>query len=143
MSEAKQGSNVKVHYTGKKDSDGTVFDSSEGKDPLEFKLGEGQLIPGFEAAVEGMKAGESNTVKIPSDQAYGEPREDLVIKFERDRLPDDITPEVGQQLQLQHKDGENIPVVIKELTENEITLDANHPLAGEDLVFEIEVVEVT
>lgn len=143
MSEAKQGSNVKVHYTGKKESDGTVFDSSEGKDPLEFKLGEGQLIPGFEAAVEGMKTGDTNTVTITSDQAYGEPKEDLVIKFERDKLPDDLNPEVGQQLQLQHKDGENIPVVVKDLDEKEVTLDANHPLAGENLVFEIEVVEVS
>ena len=143
MSEAKKGSTVKVHYTGKKGSDGTVFDSSEGKDPLEFKLGDGELIPGFEQAVEGMKAGESNSVTIPSDQAYGEPKEDLVITFERDRLPDDISPEVGQQLQLQHKDGNNIPVVVTELNESEVTLDANHPLAGEDLVFDIEVVDIS
>lgn len=142
LSEAKKGSSVKVHYTGKRKSDGSVFDSSEGKEPLEFKLGEGQLIPGFEEAVEGMKSGESNTVTIPSDQAYGEPKDDLVVKFERDRLPEDIQPEVGQQLQLQHKDGNNIPVVITDLDENEITLDANHPLAGEDLIFEIEVVDI-
>ncbi len=142
MSEAKKGNTVKVHYTGKKKSDGTIFDSSEGKDPLEFKLGEGQLIPGFEEAVEGMKAGDTNTVTISSDQAYGEPKDDLIVKFERNRLPEDITPEIGQQLQLQHKDGNNIPVVITELTDEEITLDANHPLAGEDLVFEIEVVDV-
>ncbi len=140
MSKVKDGDTVKVHYTGKL-QDGSVFDSSEGKEPLEFTLGEGQLIPGFEKAVEGLNQGDSTEVTIPKDEAYGEPREDLVINVPKDNLPDDVTPEVGMQLQVNQPDGQSIPVRITEIGDEELTLDANHPLAGQELTFEIEVVE--
>lgn len=142
MSKVKDGNTVKVHYTGSLE-DGSVFDSSENKEPLEFTLGSGQIIPGFEKAVEGMAKGDTTKVTIPSDEAYGEVRDDLVIAVSKDNLPDDVTPEVGMQLQLNQPDGQTVPVRITDIKEEEVTLDANHPLAGEDLVFEIEVVEVT
>lgn len=141
LSKVKDGDTVKVHYTGSLE-DGSVFDSSENKEPLEFTLGSGQIIPGFEKAVEGMAKGDSTKVTIPSDEAYGEVRDDLVIAVSKDNLPDDVTPEVGMQLQLNQPDGQTVPVRITDIKEEEVTLDANHPLAGEDLVFEIEVVEV-
>ncbi|MEX0994622.1 MAG: peptidylprolyl isomerase [Balneolaceae bacterium] len=140
MSKVKDGDTVKVHYTGKL-QDGSVFDSSEGKEPLEFTLGEGQLIPGFEKAVQGLDQGDSTEVTIPQDEAYGEPREDLVISVPKDNLPDDVTPEVGMQLQVNQPDGQSIPVRITDIGEEELTLDANHPLAGEELTFQIELVE--
>lgn len=142
LSKVKDGNTVKVHYTGSLE-DGSVFDSSENKEPLEFTLGSGQIIPGFEKAVEGMAKGDTTKVTIPSDEAYGEVRDDLVIAVSKDNLPDDVTPEVGMQLQLNQPDGQTVPVRITDIKEEEVTLDANHPLAGEDLVFEIEVVEVT
>ncbi len=142
MSKVKDGDTVKVHYKGALE-DGSVFDSSENKDPLEFTLGSGQLIPGFEKAVQGMTEGDSTTVTIPAEEAYGEVREDLVISVEKDNLPDDVEPEVGMQLQLNQPDGQAIPVRITQVEEKEITLDANHPLAGENLVFDIEVVEIS
>lgn len=141
MSKVKDGDTVKVHYTGKLE-DGSVFDSSEGKEPLEFTLGEGQLIPGFEKAVEGLAAGDSTEVIIPEDEAYGEPREDLVINVPKDNLPEDVSPEVGMQLQVNQPDGQSIPVRITDIGDEEITLDANHPLAGKQLTFEIELVEI-
>lgn len=137
----KEGDTVKVHYTGTI-ADGTVFDSSREREPLEFKLGEGKLIPGFEKAVVGMNVGDTSKVTIPSDEAYGEKREDMVIDVDRGQIPPDIKPEIGQQLQIQQKDGGAIPVVITEVTDETVQLDANHPLAGQDLTFEIEVVEV-
>jgi len=137
----KEGDTVKVHYTGTI-ADGTVFDSSREREPLEFKLGEGKLIPGFEKAVVGMNVGDTSKVTIPSDEAYGEKREDMVIDVDRGQIPPDIKPEIGQQLQIQQKDGGAIPVVITEITDETVQLDANHPLAGQDLTFEIEVVEV-
>jgi len=137
----KEGDTVKVHYTGTI-TDGTVFDSSREREPLEFKLGEGKLIPGFEKAVVGMNVGDTSKVTIPSDEAYGEKREDMVIDVDRGQIPPDIKPEVGQQLQIQQKDGGTIPVVITEVTDETVQLDANHPLAGQDLTFEIEVVDV-
>lgn len=141
MSKVKDGDTVKVHYTGSLE-DGSVFDSSENKEPLEFTLGSGQIIPGFEKAVEGMGEGDTTKVTIPSDEAYGEVRDDLVIAVSKDNLPEDVTPEVGMQLQLNQPDGQAVPVRITNIKEEEVTLDANHPLAGKDLVFEIEVVEV-
>jgi peptidylprolyl isomerase len=141
LSKVKDGDTVKVHYTGSLE-DGSVFDSSENKEPLEFTLGTGQIIPGFEKAVEGMEKGDTTKVTIPSDEAYGEVREDLVIEVSKDNLPDDVAPEVGMQLQLNQPDGQAVPVRITDIKEKEVTLDANHPLAGKDLVFEIEVVEV-
>ncbi len=141
MSKVKDGDTVKVHYTGTL-KDGSVFDSSEDKEPLEFTLGKGQLIPGFEKAVEGMSKGDSTKVEIPADDAYGEPREDLIISVPKSQLPDDVEPQVGMQLQVNQPDGQSIPVRVTEIEEEEIKLDANHPLAGKDLVFEIELVEV-
>lgn len=141
MPKVKDGDTVKVHYTGKK-TDGEVFDTSENRDPLEFTLGSGQLIPGFEKAVVGMATGDSTTVTIPSGEAYGERRDDLVIDVEKDKLPEDLKPELGQQLQIQQQDGGAIPVVVSEVKDTHVTLDANHPLAGEDLVFEIELVDI-
>lgn len=142
MSKVKEGDTVKVHYTGKL-NDGSVFDTSrERNEPLEFTLGQGQLIPGFEKAVEGMDIGDSTTVEIPSDEAYGERRDDLELEVSRDELPDNIEPEVGMQLQMQQQqNGKAIPVQIKEVTDDKVKLDANHPLAGKDLTFDIELVE--
>ncbi|MEX1010450.1 MAG: peptidylprolyl isomerase [Balneolaceae bacterium] len=141
MSKIKNGDTVKVHYTGTLE-DGSVFDSSEGRDPLEFEMGSGQLIPGFEKAVEGLEKGASTKVTIPSDEAYGEGREDLILSVPKDQLPDDVEPEVGMQLQVNQPDGQPIPVRITEVKEEEIVLDANHPLAGKELTFEIEVVGI-
>jgi peptidylprolyl isomerase len=141
LSKVKDGDTVKVHYTGSLE-DGSVFDSSEDKDPLEFTLGTGQLIPGFEKAVEGMTEGDKTKVTIPADEAYGQVREDLVISVPKNNLPDDVTPQVGMQLQLNQPDGQAVPVRITEVQDEEVTLDANHPLAGEDLVFDIELVRI-
>lgn len=141
MSKVKDGDTVKVHYTGTLE-DGAVFDSSKDREPLEFTLGEGQLIPGFEKAVVGLSVGDSTKVDIPSQEAYGESREDLVINVPKDQLPDDVEPEVGMQLQVNQPDGQPIPVRITEVGDEELTLDANHPLAGENLSFEIKLVEV-
>jgi peptidylprolyl isomerase len=141
LSKVKDGDTVKVHYTGSLE-DGSVFDSSEDKDPLEFTLGTGQLIPGFEKAVEGMAQGDKAKVTIPANDAYGQVRDDLVISVPRNNLPEDVTPQVGMQLQLNQPDGQAVPVRITEVQDEEVTLDANHPLAGEDLVFDIELVEI-
>lgn len=140
MSSAKKGDNVKVHYTGKLD-DGTVFDTSQGKAPLEFQMGENQVIPGFEDAVKGMNPGDKKTFKIPCDQAYGERREELVAQIDREQFPDHLTLEIGQQLQVPQEAGQPMIVRITEITDETVTLDANHPLAGEDLTFEVELVE--
>jgi peptidylprolyl isomerase len=141
MTQAKQGDTVKVHYTGKLD-DGTVFDSSIDRDPLEFILGQGQLIPGFEQAVLGMMPGESKTEKIPADEAYGPHRQEMVVEVERQQLPDNIPLDLGQQLQIQQAPNQIIPVVITAISESKVTLDANPPLAGKDLIFEIELVGI-
>ncbi|PKD44906.1 FKBP-type peptidyl-prolyl cis-trans isomerase [Rhodohalobacter barkolensis] len=141
MSQVKDGDTVKVHYTGTL-KDGTVFDTSAEREPLEFTLGQGQLIPGFEKAVQGLAEGDSTEVDIPSEEAYGESREDLVISVPKDQLPDDVEPQVGMQLQVNQQDGQPIPVRITEVGEENLTLDANHPLAGQDLKFEIELVEI-
>lgn len=142
MAQAKLGDTVRVHYTGKLE-DGTVFDSSKGGTPLEFTLGSGQIIPGFEQAVLGMSPGDSKTETIPVDQAYGEHREDMVVVVDRAQMPNDLEPEIGQQLQIQQPSGQAIPVVITDISDAEITLDANHPLAGEDLTFDIELVDIS
>lgn len=141
MSKAKNGNTVKVHYTGTLE-DGSIFDTSREREPLEFKLGEGQLIPGFEKAVETLNVGESTSVNIPAAEAYGEPRTEMVVTIPKEQLSQDIQAEVGMQLQVNQPDGSAIPVRIAEVGDTEITLDANHPLAGKDLKFEIELVEI-
>lgn len=141
MSIAKDGDTVKVHYTGTLES-GEVFDTSQEREPLEFTLGQGQLIPGFEKAVIGLNVGDSTKVDIPSGEAYGELREDLVLNVPKDQLPADVEPQVGMQLQVNQPNGQPVPVRITNITDEELTLDANHPLAGKDLSFEIELVEV-
>lgn len=141
MSQAKSGDTVKIHYTGKL-QDGTVFDSSEGKEPLEFTLGSGQVIPGFDEAVNKMSKGESKTVTIPSAKAYGSRNEELVITAPLDQVPPDLNPEVGQNLQLGGPNGELVLVKVVEINDKHITLDANPPLAGKDLIFDIELVEI-
>lgn len=141
MVQAKSGDTVKIHYTGKL-NDGTVFDSSANREPLEFTIAQGQVIPGFEQAVLGMAPGESKTEKIPMEQAYGPYREDMVVQINRTQLPSDLEPEIGQQLQIQQPNGRAIPVFVTEVTDGNVTLDANHPLAGEDLTFDIQLVEI-
>lgn len=141
MTQAQVGDTVKVHYTGKLE-DGTVFDSSANREPLQFTLGEGQLIPGFEQAVVGMAPGESKTEKISIEQAYGPYRPEMVVQIARQQLPADLHPEVGQQLQVQQAPGQLIPVVITDISDSTVTLDANHPLAGEELIFDIQLVEI-
>ncbi len=142
MVQAKAGDTVKIHYPGKLD-DGTVFDSSVNREPLEFTLSGGQVIPGFDQAVVGMSPGETKTQKIPMDQAYGPYREEMVVEIAREQMPPDLQPEVGQQLQIQQANGETVPVMVTVVTDSTVTLDANHPLAGEDLTFDIQLVEVS
>ena len=141
MAQAKDGDTVKVHYTGKL-QDGTVFDSSVHHEPLEFTIGDGRLIPGFEQAVVGMNPGDKKTEVVPADLAYGPHRAELVLEVERDKIPPDINPEVGQQLQMSSRDGRSTTVVVSSISEQTVELDANHPLAGKDLVFDIELVEI-
>lgn len=142
MAKAENGSTVQVHYTGKLDDD-SVFDSSRERDePLKFTIGEGQVIPGFEEAVEGMEPGDEISVHIPSDKAYGPYRDDMVLEVEREQLPEDLDPEVGQRLQLRQQNGEVVNVTLTDISESEVTLDANHPLAGKDLNFDIELVDI-
>ncbi|MGM0759230.1 MAG: FKBP-type peptidyl-prolyl cis-trans isomerase [Thermodesulfobacteriota bacterium] len=141
MSTAKSGDLVKVHYRGTL-QDGTVFDSSYEGEPLEFTLGQGQIIPGFEQAVEGMAAGDSKTVEVGQDQGYGEYDENKLINVQRANLPDNIEPEEGMVLQVNSQDNEVFYVTVSEVKDEEVVLDGNHPLAGKDLTFEIEIVDV-
>lgn len=141
MSTVKNGDAVKVHYTGKFD-DGQVFDSSEGGEPLGFKVGEGQVIPGFDAALIGMQIGQTKNVVIPAEQAYGPRLEEYVQTISREQFNlGDIEPELGMSIEMQTPQG-SIPLVITELTETTVTLDANHPLAGEELHFDLTLVEI-
>jgi peptidylprolyl isomerase len=141
MSTAKQGDSVQIHYTGKLD-DGTVFDSSEGREPLNITLGEGEVIPGFERAAVGMEVGETKETRLDVDEAYGERRDDLLLEVPREQLPDDLEVEVGTPLQLQQPDGRAVPVTVTALDEQQVTLDANHPLAGQPLTFEMTLVDI-
>lgn len=141
MSTAAAGSKVKIHYTGRLE-DGTVFDSSKDRDPLEFEVGSGQVIPGFDDAVEGMGAGDEKTVTIPAVDAYGPRRQELVLDVPGDQLPDELEPAPGQQLQMQTPDGQTFQVTVTDVTETGVQVDANHPLAGKDLTFDILVVGV-
>ena len=141
MSQVKENDTVCVHYTGKLTS-GEVFDSSLEREPLEFTLGKGMLIPGFENAVVDMKVNEKKTVNIPVAEAYGEKVEELFQKVEKTQLPEEIKPEVGMGLVAQNPDGTERQLMIAEVNEDHIVVDANHPLAGKDLVFELELVEI-
>lgn len=141
MAAAKQGDTVKVHYTGKLE-DGTVFDTSREREPLEFTIGEGKVIPGFEAAVIGMEAGKSRSATVPPEQAYGERRTDRILTVEREQFPEDLDPQVGQQLEVKQPDGQAVPVTVARVSDADVTLDANHPLAGRELTFEMELVEI-
>lgn len=137
--QAKNGDTVRVHYTGRLE-DGQVFDSSEGGEPLEFTVGAGQVIPGFDEGVRGMNVGETRRIEIESDDAYGPHREELVHTLSRDGINLDVEPQVGMNLIMQTQDGNQIPLSITDVTETEVTLDANHPLAGQKLLFDIELV---
>ncbi len=139
--QAETGDTVRVHYTGRL-QDGSIFDTSEGDEPLEFTLGQGQLIPGFEDAIIGMQVGDNKTVTIPVDEAYGPFREDLVLEVSRDELPDDVEPEAGMQLQSSQPDGSVIIFTITEVSDTTVKVDGNHPLAGQVLTFDIELVEI-
>ena len=141
MAQAKKGDTVKVHYTGKL-ADGTVFDTSANREPLQFTVGEGQLIPDFEEAVVGMNPGDSKTVEIASDNAYGPHREEMVMVVERSEFPDGLEPQVDQMLQVQQQNGQPFAVKVTEINGDKVTLDANHPLAGEDLTFDIQLAEI-
>jgi peptidylprolyl isomerase len=141
MSQAKSGDTVKIHYTGTLD-DGTQFDSSQGRDPLEFEVGSGQVIPGFDKAVEGMTVGDSKSVRIEADEAYGPRHEQLIQQVERSVLPDDLNPETGMALQSSSPDGQVTQFMVTEVTDETITVDANHPLAGHALSFDIELVDI-
>ncbi|OPZ28986.1 MAG: FKBP-type peptidyl-prolyl cis-trans isomerase SlyD [Deltaproteobacteria bacterium ADurb.BinA179] len=137
----KQGDTIKVHYTGRFE-DGVIFDSSVGGEPLEFTLGSHEVIPGFEKAAEGMNIGESKTISIEPEHAYGSYNENLVVDMPKEYFPEDIEPEVGMRLIIVDNSGEELPVVVSEIQNESVRLDANHPLAGKTLVFDIELVDI-
>jgi peptidylprolyl isomerase len=141
MKSAGCGNTVKVHYTGILD-DGNVFDSSRERDPLEFIIGDGQMIPGFEKAVTGMNIGDIKTVKITANEAYGAHRDELVMKISRSQFPDNIVPIAGLQLSLKSPEGRIVNAAITSVEGDSVLLDANHPLAGKDLTFDIELIEI-
>jgi len=141
MAEVKAGDTVRIHYTGTL-LDGTVFDSSDGRDPLEFEVGSGMIIPGLDSALPGMAVGDKKLVNIPCADAYGPINPAMQQGVPRDGIPDDIPLDVGTTLQMQTPDGQAMPVTIVNVTEDEVILDANHPLAGKDLNFDIELVSV-
>ena len=140
MPQAKAGDIVRIHYTGTL-QDGTVFDSSQGREPLEFTVGSGQVIPGFDAAVSGMEVGASRKVTIPAADAYGPRRDDMILAIPREQVPPHIAAEVGQQLQVGQGEQQFL-VTVAEVNEREVVLDGNHPLAGEDLTFDLQLVEI-
>lgn len=141
MATAKQGDTVHVHYTGRLD-DGTVFDSSKGKSPIEFVLGTGHVIPGFEKAVEGLSVGEQISATIPSPEAYGLRSEELVMDVPMDNFPDGASPSVGQRFEMRTPDGQKVPVTVTEVGDDSVEIDANHPLAGRKLEFDLELVKI-
>lgn len=136
------GNQVSVHYTGTFD-DGEVFDSSQGRDPLSFKVGAGQMIQGFDQAVLGMRQGESKKITLGPDEAYGPRNEELLIDIPNANFPDDMKLEVGMMLQMSNEQGQPVPATIAEINEESVKMDVNHPMAGKTLNFEIEIVEVT
>jgi FKBP-type peptidyl-prolyl cis-trans isomerase 2 len=141
MARAKSGDKVQIHYTGKLE-DGTVFDSSSNREPLEFTIGAGQVIAGVEQAVTGMEPGQTKSATIPPEEGYGPHREEMVATVEREQLPDHLSPTVGQQLSVQQQDGRQFSVTVTDVSDKTVTLDANHRLAGQSLVFDLELVAV-
>lgn len=141
MAQAQNGDIVKVHYIGTLD-DGTIFGSSEGRDPLEFQLGERRVLPAIEEAVVGMNVGESKKTKIPADEAHGHHRPELVLVVKREEFPENINSEVGQQLLMRQPTGQELQVTVTNADQESVTLDGNHPLAGKDLTFELQLVEI-
>ena len=141
MSNVKSGDKVKVHYHGRL-TDGSTFDSSSGREPLEFTVGNGDVIKGFDDGVTGMSVGDKKTVHIPANDAYGPSDDSRIIEFPKANFPPDMNPEVGMQLNMTNGSGQVIPVVIREVGEENVMLDANHPLAGQDLIFDIELVDI-
>lgn len=139
---AKEGDQVKVHYTGKLKEDGSVFDSSRDREPLAFKIGAGQIIPGFENSVVGLEEGDKTTVEVTPEDGYGEYVAERIFEVDKAQVPEDLNPQIGQTLQVKSQDGQTAQVVVNEIKDQSIVLDANHPLAGKDLVFDIELVTV-
>ncbi len=139
--QAKTGDTVKVHYTGKL-ADNNIFDTSTNREPLQFTIGQGQLIPDFEQSVIGMKPGDSKTVQIPSDRAYGPHNKEMVMVVDRSEFPEDLEPKVNQMFQVRQSDGQVLPVTVTDVSESKVTLDGNHPLAGKDLTFDIQLTDI-
>ena len=142
MSKAKSGDTVKVHYTGKLE-DGNVFDTSRERQPLEFTIGSGNIMPGIEKGVIGMEIGDTKAIEIPAEEAFGVRREELVVEVKKNEFPNYVTPTVGQKLQIQQQDNDPIIVIITDVNEDTVTLDANHPLAGYTLFFDVELLEIS
>jgi len=141
MTQAKQGDTVRVHFTGKL-NDGTVFGTSTGRDPLQFTIGRGRMPQGFQQSVVGMSPGESKTTTVPAEEAHGPRDEEMVLVRDRQRIPEHLQPEIGDELTIRQPDGETFVVTVTDVSESSVTLDANHPLAGEDLTFDILLVEI-
>ena len=141
MPKAKQGDTVQVHYTGKL-VDGTIFDTSVQRGPVQFTIGNGQVIAGFEQAILGMNTGESKTVKIPTELAYGPRRDDMFVTVNRDQLPTGLDPQAGQRLEITQMDNKVLLVTVTNINDTTVTLDANHPLAGKELIFDFELVKI-
>jgi FKBP-type peptidyl-prolyl cis-trans isomerase 2 len=139
--QAKQGDSVKIHYTGRL-TNGEQFDSSAGREPLAFTLGSGMVIKGFDTGVSGMTVGEKKTINIPVDEAYGAVNEQMIFEFPKSNMPADMQVEAGMQLMMNNGEGQQLPVMVKEVKEEVIIIDANHPLAGQELVFDLELVSI-
>ena len=141
MSQAKNGDTVKVHFTGRLEN-GEVFSKSEVESPIEVTLGNGELLSGFERGIVGMEDGEKKTITVPPEEAYGPKQEDLMVEINKSKLPEHVTPAIGKGLRIRQSDGEDIRVIIADMTEDTVTLDGNHPLAGVTLLFDLELVEI-
>lgn len=141
MSQAKSGDTVRIHYTGRL-PDGTVFDSSQGRDPLQFTLGAGEIIPGLEKGIVGMAVGDNSTVTVAAPEAYGMHDPNQIQKVPREMIPDDIELQPGLQVGARTPTGENLTLTVIEVEDEHVTMDANHPLAGKDLIFDVELVEI-